>query len=123
MILPVSPGLWKSEYDFLHKPLINSQSQSVHCDTNFMHWVLYTFTIKQVVTHTQNHDMHPPSKMGGGALKILEKKTVKEREKILILEGGLCYGRVNFSRRAQKVFWGNGKLHNDSIKSNYSNVL
>ena len=66
MILPVSPGLWKSEYDFLHKPLINSQSQSVHCDTNFMHWVLYTFPIKQVVTHTQNHDMHPPSKMGGG---------------------------------------------------------
>ena len=63
---------------------------------------------------------HPP-KWGG--VKNLGKQTVKERQKILILEGGLCYGRVNFSRRAQKVFLGNGKLHNDSIKSNYSNVL
>ena len=71
------------------------------------------------------HDMHPPSKMGGGGVggvKNFGKKTVKEGQKILILEGGLYYGRVNFSRRAQKVFWRNGKLHNDSIKSNYSNV-
>ena len=84
MILPVSPSLWKSEYDILRKPLINSKSQSVHCDTNFVHWVLYTFTIKQVVTHTQN-TRHAPTLQnggaGGGALKILEKKLLRRVKK------------------------------------------
>ena len=59
----------------------------------------------------------------GGELKKFGEKSVGEGQTILILEAGGVLCGVNFSRGGQRIFGENGKLHNNSIKNNYSNLF